>query len=138
MQISQHRHPARARLRKLELLGLIHPRHPFWIDRTHSPRPRCVRARKKVAKNLAKLPPLPPAPNSPAKTAASRTLHALFHASFAAGPDLVPFLEASLKDDRTAEFAAQSLAFIGGDKALKILNGFTTGTATKADPCCGA
>ena len=27
---------------------------------------------------------------------------ALLHASFAAGPDLVPFLEASLKDDRTA------------------------------------
>ena len=46
---------------------------------------------------------------------------ALFHASFAAGPDLVPFLEASLKDDRTAEFAAQSLAFIGGEKALRIL-----------------
>ena len=46
---------------------------------------------------------------------------ALLHASFAAGPDLVPFLEASLKDDRTAEFAAQSLAFIGGEKALPIL-----------------
>jgi hypothetical protein len=46
---------------------------------------------------------------------------ALLHASFAAGPDIVPFLEASLKDDRTAEFAAQSLAFIGGEKALQIL-----------------
>jgi hypothetical protein len=46
---------------------------------------------------------------------------AILHASFAAGPDLVPFLEASLQDDRTAEFAAQSLAFIGGEKALQIL-----------------
>ncbi|MGD0697893.1 MAG: HEAT repeat domain-containing protein [Terriglobia bacterium] len=45
----------------------------------------------------------------------------LLDAAFAAGPALVPQLEAALKDDRTAEFAAQSLAFIGGDKAFEIL-----------------
>ncbi|HLW79422.1 MAG TPA: HEAT repeat domain-containing protein [Terriglobia bacterium] len=45
----------------------------------------------------------------------------LLEAAFAAGPDIIPKLEASLKDDRTAEFAAQSLAFIGGPQALEIL-----------------
>jgi len=46
---------------------------------------------------------------------------ALYRAAFAAGPSIVPQLAAALKDDRTAEFAAQSLAFIGGEKALEIL-----------------
>ncbi len=46
---------------------------------------------------------------------------ALYRAAFAAGRVLVPQLEAALKDDRTAEFAAQALAFIGGEKALEIL-----------------
>lgn len=45
----------------------------------------------------------------------------LLDAAFAAGPAIIPQLEASLKDDRTAEFAAQSLAFIGGPQALPIL-----------------
>jgi hypothetical protein len=48
---------------------------------------------------------------------------ALYRAAFAAGPDVIPQLEAALKDDRTAEFAAQSLAFIGGNRALEILGG---------------
>ncbi len=46
---------------------------------------------------------------------------ALHRASFSAGRALVPQLEAALKDDRTAEFAAQSLAFIGGEKTMEIL-----------------
>lgn len=46
---------------------------------------------------------------------------ALHRAAFSAGRALVPQLEAALKDDRTAEFAAQSLAFIGGEKAMEIL-----------------
>jgi len=46
---------------------------------------------------------------------------ALYRAAFAAGPDIVPQLEEALKDDRTAEFAAQALAFIGGEKAMEIL-----------------
>ncbi len=46
----------------------------------------------------------------------------LHRAAFACGRDLVPRLEAALKDDRTAEFAAQSLAFIGGEKALEMLS----------------
>ena len=46
---------------------------------------------------------------------------AMLRASFAAGPDIVPQLIEALKDDRTAEFAAQSLAFIGGEKALRAL-----------------
>ena len=46
---------------------------------------------------------------------------ALYRAAFAAGPGLVPQLVAALKDDRTAEFAAQSLAFIGGEPALDAL-----------------
>ena len=45
----------------------------------------------------------------------------LYDAAFAAGPGLIPQLQAALKDDRTAEFAAQALAFVGGDKAEQIL-----------------
>jgi hypothetical protein len=45
----------------------------------------------------------------------------LFRAAFAAGPGIIPQLAQALKDDRTAEFAAQSLAFIGGDSAMQIL-----------------
>jgi hypothetical protein len=47
---------------------------------------------------------------------------ALYRAAFAAGSDTVPELEAALKDDRTAEFAAQALAFIGGPRAFEILS----------------
>ncbi len=56
--------------------------------------------------------------NSPNSQAAD----ALYHAAFAAGPPIIPQLQEALKDDRTAEFAAQSLAFIGGEKALKVLD----------------
>lgn len=45
----------------------------------------------------------------------------LLRATFAAGPVIVPQLGEALKDDRTAEFAAQSLAYIGGEKALPLL-----------------
>jgi len=45
----------------------------------------------------------------------------LFRAAFAAGPSIIPQLAEALKDDRTAEFAAQALAFMGGDKAMRIL-----------------
>jgi len=45
----------------------------------------------------------------------------LFRAAFAAGPGIIPQLSDALKDDRTAEFAAQSLAFIGGDRAMQVL-----------------
>ncbi len=45
----------------------------------------------------------------------------LFRAAFAAGPGIVPQLAEALKDDRTAEYAAQALAFIGGDEALQTL-----------------
>jgi hypothetical protein len=45
----------------------------------------------------------------------------LLRATFAAGPAIIPQLTEALKDDRTAEYAAQSLAFIGGDQALPIL-----------------
>ena len=48
---------------------------------------------------------------------------ALYRAAFSAGPAIAPQLEGALKDDRTAEFAAQSLAFIGGPKAMDILAG---------------
>jgi hypothetical protein len=51
----------------------------------------------------------------------SEAQDALYRAAFAAGPVVVPRLEEALKDDRTAEFAAQSLAFIGGQDALQIL-----------------
>lgn len=47
---------------------------------------------------------------------------ALLRAAFAAGPTLIPKLETALKDDRTAEFAAQAIAFIGGGEAIKILS----------------
>ncbi len=53
----------------------------------------------------------------------SEASDALYRAAFAAGPDIVPQLEKALPDDRTAEFAAQSLAFIGGEKAIRILWG---------------
>lgn len=49
-------------------------------------------------------------------------LNSLYDAAFAAGPSIVPQLQAALNDDRTAEFAAQSLAFIGSDSAFKILS----------------
>jgi len=45
----------------------------------------------------------------------------LFRAAFAAGQSIIPQLAEALKDDRTAEYAAQSLAFIGGDQAMQIL-----------------
>ena len=48
---------------------------------------------------------------------------ALYRAAFSAGPSIAPQLEGALKDDRTAEFAAQSLAFMGGPKAVDILAG---------------
>lgn len=47
---------------------------------------------------------------------------ALHRAAFGAGPAIVPQLVRALEDDRTAEFAAQSLAFIGGEKALEVLS----------------
>jgi hypothetical protein len=47
--------------------------------------------------------------------------YALLRATFAAGPAIIPQLVAALKDDRTAEYAAQSLAFIGGEQALDSL-----------------
>ena len=45
----------------------------------------------------------------------------MLRATFAAGPAIIPQLTEALKDDRTAEYAAQSLAFIGGDQALPVL-----------------
>ena len=54
-------------------------------------------------------------PNSAARDA-------LLDAAFAAGAAIVPELEAALRDDRTAEFAAQSLAYLGGPKAFAILS----------------
>ena len=51
---------------------------------------------------------------------------ALLTATFAAGPSVIPQLEAALEDDRTAEFAAQSLAYIGGSRALNILQKLVT------------
>lgn len=42
----------------------------------------------------------------------------LYRAAFAAGPAIIPKLEDALKDDRTATFAAQTLAFLGGPTAL--------------------
>lgn len=49
-------------------------------------------------------------------------LNALYDAAFAAGPSIVPQLQAALADDRTASFAAQSLAFIGGGQAFTDLS----------------
>jgi len=51
----------------------------------------------------------------------SSAAESLYDAAFAAGPDLIPQLQAALKDDRTAEFAAQCLAFDGGPKAMETL-----------------
>ena len=45
----------------------------------------------------------------------------LVRATFAAGPAVIPQLAVALKDDRTAEYAAQMVAYIGGEKALPIL-----------------
>jgi len=45
----------------------------------------------------------------------------LVRAAFAAGPAIIPQLSAALMDDRTAEYAAESLAYIGGDQALPAL-----------------
>jgi len=47
--------------------------------------------------------------------------YSLVRATFAAGPAIIPQLTEALKDDRTAEYAAQSLAYIGSDQALPIL-----------------
>ncbi len=55
--------------------------------------------------------------SSPNPEAYNRTLDA----AFAAGPDIVPKLKRALDDDRTAEFAAQALAYIGGPDAIKLL-----------------
>lgn len=49
-------------------------------------------------------------------------LDSLYDAAFAAGPVIVPQLQDALKDDRTAEFAAQCLAFIGGAQAFGALS----------------
>ena len=46
---------------------------------------------------------------------------ALYRATAAAGRAVIPQLEEALKDDRTAEFAAQALAYLGGEKAIQIL-----------------
>ncbi len=45
----------------------------------------------------------------------------MLDAAFAAGPEMVPKLKRALDDDRTAEFAAQALAYIGGPDAIKLL-----------------
>lgn len=45
----------------------------------------------------------------------------LYRAAFSAGPAIIPKLQNALKDDRTATFAARTLAYIGGPKALAIL-----------------
>ena len=45
----------------------------------------------------------------------------MLRATFAAGPAIIPQLTAALKDDRTAEYAAQSVAYIGGNQALPVL-----------------
>src|SRR5690348_9040918 len=50
----------------------------------------------------------------------------LMRATFAAGPAVIPQLVEALKDDRTAEFAAQALAYIGGEHALPALEKLLT------------
>jgi hypothetical protein len=45
----------------------------------------------------------------------------LYRAAFAAGPAIIPKLEQALQDDRTATFAAQTLAWFGGERSLGIL-----------------
>lgn len=51
----------------------------------------------------------------------AKARHLLYRATFAAGPAIVPQLKAALQDDRTATFAARSLAYIGGKRARAIL-----------------
>lgn len=51
----------------------------------------------------------------------SQAADELYRAAFAAGHSIIPQLQAALVDDRTAEFAAQSLAFMGGSEAFQIL-----------------
>jgi hypothetical protein len=50
----------------------------------------------------------------------------LYRAVMAVGPEAIPQLETALHDDRTAEFAAQALAYIGGEKAVQILWGLAS------------
>lgn len=45
----------------------------------------------------------------------------LYRAAFAAGPAIIPKLENALKDDRTATFAAQVLAYFGDAQSIAIL-----------------
>jgi hypothetical protein len=45
----------------------------------------------------------------------------LSRAAFATGPAIIPKLENALQDDRTAEFAAQTLAYFGDTKSMAIL-----------------
>jgi hypothetical protein len=45
----------------------------------------------------------------------------LLDAAFSAGPRIISELKDALKDDRTAEFAAQALAYISGPDAIRIL-----------------
>lgn len=56
----------------------------------------------------------------------SEARDALLRAVMAAGPSAIPLLEPALQDDRTAEFAAQALAYLGGEKALELLWGLTS------------
>jgi len=51
----------------------------------------------------------------------SSAADSLYDAAFGAGPGIMPQLQAALRDDRTAEFAAQCLAYLGGEQAFKIL-----------------
>jgi hypothetical protein len=51
-----------------------------------------------------------------------RAIEDLYRAAFGAGPAIIPKLENALKDDRTAEFAAQTLAYLGGERPLAILS----------------
>jgi hypothetical protein len=51
----------------------------------------------------------------------SSAAESLYDAAFAAGPAIIPQLQAALRDDRTAEFAAQCLAYLGGEQAFKTL-----------------
>lgn len=45
----------------------------------------------------------------------------LYRAAFSAGPAIIPKLQNALKDDRTAEFAAQTLAYFGDESSMAIL-----------------
>lgn len=51
----------------------------------------------------------------------SRAADYLYDAAFGAGPAVIPQLQAALRDDRTAEFAAQCLAYLGGERAFRAL-----------------